>query len=105
MIESKAKIDALREADVSYETIEYGLVDEIPVVRVNAVVSAVVNNAMNEGIDESFHEIFDDYTPFMLTYTVADVAVAGYYILTGKKIKDNPQIQDLLDNKEEIFHF
>ena len=103
--EIKEKVENLRRADVSHETIEYGLVDEAPVVRVNAVVSAVVNMVMDDGIDESFHEIFTDYTPFMANFKVSDIAAAGYYLITGKLVNTTPEIQDLIDNKDEIFHF
>lgn len=99
------KILKLREENVSNETIEYGIVDENPTVRVNGIISAVVNKAMDPGIDESFHEVFDDYTPFMMSYTVADIAVAGYYLITGNKVKTNAEIESLLECKDEIFHF
>ena len=101
----KEKITELRKENVSYETIEYGIVDENPTVRVNGIVSAVVNKAMNPGIDESFHEVMDDLTPFMMSYTVGDVAVAGYYLLTGKKYRTNAEIESLLESKDDIFHF
>lgn len=102
---AKEKIDELRGENVSQETIEYGLVDAAPVVRVNAVISAVVNKAMNDGIDESFHEIFDDDTSFMVNFKVSDIAVVGYYLITGKLIKTTDEIRDLLDNKDQVFHF
>lgn len=99
------KIVNLRKEDVSNETIEYGIVDENPTVRVNGIVSAVVHKAMDPGIDESFHEVFDDFTPFMLSYTIADIAAAGYYLITGKKVRTNEEIESLIENKDEIFHF
>lgn len=98
-------VKALRDINVSHETIEYGLVQEFPVVRVNAAVSAVVNNAMDSGIDESFHEMFTDDRSFMANFLISDVAYAAYFLITGKKLKTNDEIEDLIDNKDKIFVF
>lgn len=102
---AKEWIEALRDENVSHETIEYGLVEVSPAVRVNAVVSAVVNKAMDEGIEESFRELFSDDTSFMVNFKVSDVAYAGYFLITGKKLASGPEIEDLLENRDEIFHF
>ena len=95
----------LRKENPSFDLIENAIVEVEPIVRVNGIVAAVVNLAMNPGIDESFHEVFEDITPFMLSYTVGDIAVAGYYLITGKKIRDNMEVNELIEHKDEIFKF